>query len=155
MQNFIRNSILGIVLIAFILASGGVNVLVHYCNHSKKTDFQSFPELALQKQGCSCHSASCSTDHAARNLVVLNKATCCQNNSLNLKVTHFELPVLAKLKPVQWFAGISIFDQSFDYQNAIANVNLKGLISEYHGPPLLLFQPIQYYPADQDTDPLS
>jgi len=156
-KSILKNSILGLVLVAFIMASGGVHILVHYCNHAKKTNFESFPELISKKTGCSCSKKSCDIKPVSFDQPILTKSSCCQNNDFTLKINTFNLPGKVKVNSYTLLVSSILYQNNVDLQT-IKTIECQTIAKEKpdlsHQRKRHLLQ-LFHLPNDLDADPLS
>jgi hypothetical protein len=157
MKTIFRHIVLGLVLLSFITASGGVHILVHYCNHAKKTNFESFPELTKSKEACCGSNKSCELEPTSFDQPVLSKSSCCQNNDLTLKINIFNLPGKLKVNSYNLMVSTLFIQKNFDFRTI---KTLEGQTIAKERPELSLKRKrhllhLFHLPGDVDADPLS
>jgi hypothetical protein len=133
MRKAIRNSLIFLMLAAFLTASCGVSFYVHECRSSQTRDVFAFPEIFNQRSSCGCEEVA--TGPAPDPFISFHEQDCCKTSHVYLKAKISGLPVFSQAEGKLLFTAAQVDLPGLTLVNE-KSPQIKEVISFYHPPPL-------------------
>jgi hypothetical protein len=133
MRKAIRNSLVFLMLAAFLTATSGISFYIHECRSSQTKDVFVFPEIFNQRSACGCDEAVAKP--AADPFISFHEPDCCKTSFVYLKAKIAGLPVfsLTEGKPLLIAVPAVVPGMIPDTEKT---PETGEVISFYHPPPL-------------------